>query len=262
MISFWESIQFCRDLSEYLSMSCGFLFSNADETSSENGIDSDDDVTTTIQVKNSKTSQNEENRRKSGVRKRKGRVSLFSGKKKEQRERVEINEHTNIELANKGFRLLSLDEWMYAARCNRKFIYSGSNFSHRVAWTRENSQQTQNVRRLYPNGWGLYDMSGNVDEWCWPDKRYLCDDIEKGIPFEQEIICRQIDQAPKDFIRSCQQIQNGTKPRCGGSWYGDSTASSLLYEQVQWSDAQTYTDTIGFRIAYVGDDLSDLLSKR
>ena len=49
-------------------------------------------------------------------------------------------------------------------------------------------------------------MSGNVDEWCWPDKRYF-DDIERGIPNEQEMICRQIDQSPNDFIRSCQQVK-------------------------------------------------------
>ena len=144
MVSFWESIQFCRELSEYLSMDCGFLFSNPDETSSEKDFNFDDD-TTIIRVENSKTSQNEENRKKSSARKRKGRVSLFSGKKKEQRERIEINEHTNIALANKGFRLLSLDEWMYVARCNRKFIYSGSNFSHRVNM---DTRRIHNKRRM------------------------------------------------------------------------------------------------------------------
>ena len=103
-------------------MDCGFLFSNPDETSSENDFNFDDDATTIIHVENSKTPQHEENRKKVLLEKeKKGTRFSFSGKKKEQRERIEISEHTNITLSNKGFRLLSLDEWMYVARCNRKF---------------------------------------------------------------------------------------------------------------------------------------------
>lgn len=82
------------------------------------------------------------------------------------------------QLTGKTFRLPTEAEWEYAARGGNKskgYTYSGSNTIDNVAWYRENCYDkgesspdygTHDVAKKTPNELGIYDMTGNVWEWC------------------------------------------------------------------------------------------------
>ena len=74
------------------------------------------------------------------------------------------------ELTGRHFRIPSEAEWEFAARGGNKthgYPYAGSDNLDEVAWCRENSDgMTHPVGQKKPNELGLYDMSGNVREFC------------------------------------------------------------------------------------------------
>ncbi|WP_276780419.1 SUMF1/EgtB/PvdO family nonheme iron enzyme [Treponema succinifaciens] len=118
---------------------------------------------------------------------------------------VTWNENAN------GFRLSTVEEWQYAARGGQNYRYSGSDNLDEVGWYEDNSGvKTHPVAQKKPNGYGLYDMSGNVCEWCW------------------------------------DSLGGNGHYTCGGSWYDYS--GSCEVGNGRWNIAYGRGDGRGFRI--------------
>ncbi len=130
------------------------------------------------------------------------------------------------------YRLPTEAEWEYAARggsLSKGFKYSGSDDINSVAWYYENSgSKTHSVGEKILNELGLYDMSGNVWEWCsdWYDERYYSKSQARN------------PSGPSDG--SARVIR-------GGSWYDGDDGCAVSYRLANYP---------GFRDSYRGFRLS------
>ncbi len=95
------------------------------------------------------------------------------------------------ELTGRKFRFPTREEWLFAYKgglMSKGFLYSGSDDIDKVAWHLFNAEEhTHPVKRKQPNELGIYDMCGNVYEWCsdetdWDSIGYAC-----GGSFQRDI---------------------------------------------------------------------------
>ena len=122
-----------------------------------------------------------------------------------------------------GLRLASESEWEYACRAGTTGPYAGDLAS--MAWFGDNrGNSTHPVKQRKPNAWGLYDMHGNVWEWC-----------EDG--YAQSASSTQ--QASTGNV--------GARVLRGGGWSSNASTCRSAY---RYSHAPGLTlDGLGFRVA-------------
>lgn len=136
------------------------------------------------------------------------------------------------EMTGRKYRFPCESEWEYAARGGEKskeFKYAGSSMLEKVAWSIENSgEETHLVGKLSPNELGLFDMSGNVYEWCQDHYH----DSYAGAPLNGDA------WEHPDSVRRVLR---------GGSW--DHPAQRCrVSNRSFWSPAKRYKD-VGLRLA-------------
>ena len=134
-----------------------------------------------------------------------------------------------------GYRLPTEAEWEYACRAGGAGAYAFGNDASRLrdfAWFTDNgAKATHPVAKKKPNAWGLFDMHGNVAEWC---NDVYAEDYYQASP----------DRNPRGPATGKRYVLRG------GAWNSSAQACRAAYrvaENPGFQDACFALDAIGFR---------------
>ena len=152
-------------------------------------------------------------------------------------------QHVSCDFSAAGFRLPTEHEWEVAARAGTDFAYAGGDDLDSVGWFEDNSTsashpagQAHPVGHKTPNSWGLYDLSGNVWEWCWDstDRDWTLEAYSPGTITDPT--GHEAGPAPSERARVAR----------GGGWYGMDSFARVAHRQ--HFDPSDGNPNLGFRL--------------
>jgi len=152
-------------------------------------------------------------------------VYRYSGvKKPEPYPWVEELKDLEIDYSRKGYRLPTEAEWEYACRAGTTAAhYWGEEIDNEYAWWFKSSRDISHaVGQKKPNAWGLYDMIGNVWEWCndWFGEEYYGKSPEKNPKGPDSGECRVLRGGSWLSLENYQR--SGSRYRLNPRFHGNS----------------------------------------